>query len=512
MANESDACVPQALTDFVFDLYDSVTLSHIAEEQRKLYIADFKDLSQKYFASTPWPSPQTIATECNGDPLFLALYRELTHRHWHAVSRINIRDRIEGWQVYKELFEEILQEEPNFYITPEWAFDVLNEFVYQFQGFCQFRTTLHGNALKSGLIKEGESFASLNLSSNSTSGGNQQVADSINMLNSSDAWEVEQVFGYLHRLVKIGSTSERPAYQYLGLFASVASSRLECLLGDHAGCLKALIPISDSFVVRKKDDAEQTAVEIIGSVFLARLSMAYHAGISFMMLRRYKDASRIWGDICAYMQRGFKTGQLRKLPNSEQFNKQYERMISLLAIVTHICPPSGVVDESVLRTVREKHGPILSKIDAGEEGYEDLFQSPKFVSASFDNVYRLQMKQFDKEMVPQLACRKVRSYMKLYTSIAVSKLARFNDMEPEEFAPILVAFKQRMLQLEAPLGRNSFAEGQRKSALDIHYYMVEDMVHVDEAEKQRRFEKYFVAQITQNQDILADARTIDTST
>lgn len=302
MASDADACVPKALTDFVFDLYDSVTLSHITEEQKRLYNTEFRDLSQKYFASTPWPSPQTIATECNGDPLFLALYRELTHRHWHAVSRINIRDRMEGWQVYRELFEEILQEEPNFYITPEWSFDILNEFVYQFQGFCQFRTTLHNNAMKHGMIKEGESLSSVNLSSSSS---HQNIVDNINLLNSADAWEVEQVFSYLHRLVKIGTTSERPAYQYLGLFSSVALSRLECLLGDYAASLKALIPISDAIVV-KKDDTEQTAVEVIQAVFLARLSMAYHAGISFMMLRRYKDASKIWGDICAYMQRGFK--------------------------------------------------------------------------------------------------------------------------------------------------------------------------------------------------------------
>ena len=39
--------VPKALTDFVFDLYDSVTLSHITEEQRKLYNTDFRDLSSK---------------------------------------------------------------------------------------------------------------------------------------------------------------------------------------------------------------------------------------------------------------------------------------------------------------------------------------------------------------------------------------------------------------------------------------------------------------------------------
>jgi translation initiation factor 3 subunit L len=290
-------------------LYDSVTLSHIAEEQKRLYNSEFRDLSSKYFASTPWPSPQTIATECNGDPLFLALYRELTHRHWHAVSRIMIRDRMEGWDVYRELFEEILQEEPNFYIAPEWAFDILHEFVYQFQGFCQFRTALYNNAIKYGLVKEGEPIGSVNLSTGSPP---QNIVDNINLLASADAWEVEQVFSYLNRLVKIGIASERPAYQYLGLFASVALSRLECLLGDYSASLKALMPISDAIVV-KKDDGEQTAVEVIQGVFLARLSMAYHAGISFMMLRRYKDASRIWGDICAYMQRGFKVWLKRNM-------------------------------------------------------------------------------------------------------------------------------------------------------------------------------------------------------
>jgi len=508
MAADSDACVPRALTDFIFDLYDSVTLSHITEEQRKFYNVDFRDLSSKYFATTPWPSPQTIATECNGDPLFLALYRELTHRHWHAVSRINIRDRMEGWQVYRELFEEILQEEPNFFITPEWAFDILNEFVYQFQGFCQFRTSLHINAIKYGMIKEGEPLSSVTQGSSSS---NQNVIDNINSINSADAWEVEQVFSYLHRLVKIGTQQgqERPAYQYLGIFASVALSRLECLLGDYVGSLQALAPISESLVV-KTDGPDETAVEVIQSVFLARLIMAYHAGISFMMLRRYKDASRIWGDVCAFMQRGFKTGQLRKLPHSDQFSKMNDRMIALLAIVTSICPPSGIVEESVLRTIREKHGSSLSKIDAGEGGYDELFLGPKFVTVSAENVFRAQMKQFTKEMAPQAECRKLRSYLKLYTSIAVSKIAKFNDQDEDALLSTLIAYKHRMLQLEAA-ENDPFGESTLKSALDIHFYFVEDTVRVDEAEKQRRFEKYFAAQIAQNSEILSDTLAIDTN-
>lgn len=47
MASNADACVPQTLTDFVFDLYDSVTLSQLTEEQSRLYNSEFRDLSKK---------------------------------------------------------------------------------------------------------------------------------------------------------------------------------------------------------------------------------------------------------------------------------------------------------------------------------------------------------------------------------------------------------------------------------------------------------------------------------
>lgn len=47
MSGDSDACVPQALTNFVFDLYDCVTLSQLTEEQSRLYNTEFRDLSAK---------------------------------------------------------------------------------------------------------------------------------------------------------------------------------------------------------------------------------------------------------------------------------------------------------------------------------------------------------------------------------------------------------------------------------------------------------------------------------
>ncbi len=47
MVISADDCVPQTLTDFVFDLYDSVTLSQLGEEQGRLYNTVLRDLSSK---------------------------------------------------------------------------------------------------------------------------------------------------------------------------------------------------------------------------------------------------------------------------------------------------------------------------------------------------------------------------------------------------------------------------------------------------------------------------------
>jgi hypothetical protein len=63
-----------------------------------------------------------VPSECNGYPLFLAVYRISRHnvnRHtsWH--------DRMVGWDVYKELFDEILESsDQSFYILPFWVFEL----------------------------------------------------------------------------------------------------------------------------------------------------------------------------------------------------------------------------------------------------------------------------------------------------------------------------------------------------------------------------------------------------
>jgi len=168
--------------------------------------------------------------------------------------------------------------------------------LYQFQGFCQFRTTTYTAAAK--------------VADDPDKQPQGHILDAIDTLSQNrDAWAVETVLYYLHRLVAVGTKNKgaSASYRFLAYFASVTLSRLECLLGDYRASIKALDVIYDT-------NAELVAVgedmkspeELVNGVFPARLSLTYHAGVSYLMLRRYKDSSSVLGGICLFMQRGFK--------------------------------------------------------------------------------------------------------------------------------------------------------------------------------------------------------------
>jgi translation initiation factor 3 subunit L len=524
MTTEDDSFLPDALKDFVFDLHDSFRTSQIPSEQLLNYSSTFRDLTSKYFEKSPWPSPSAVSSECAGDELFLAIYKELITRHLHSISRPSTRDRVSGWYVYKHLFDLLLKEREegnpdSFLLIPDWTFDILHEFLYQFQGFCQLRAGTFANAAKYGPggASEGKT-------------PTHHLTENLDILsNSKDAWAVESVMMYLQRFIQLGSKPDAGTnFQYLAVFSAVTSSRLECLLGDYASSLSALDIINSKMIIQPPFGAEEdakvmTSEEVVDSVFAAKVSMTYHAGVSYLMLRRYKDAGKVLGDICATMKRGIKSGQFKNMMNADQLTKIYDRMIALLAIITHVCPSYGLVDNSVSSAVREVHGNQLSKIEAGEEGYEDLFMfaCPKFVTAfvpeyelamsqgssagpNGQDAYKLQVKHFMNEMANQQTMMKLRSYMKLYSSISVEKLGKL--VTEEDVTSLLVSYKQKMRQLENKSG----SSGDFGTVMDIHYYVKDDIIHIEEAEKQHRFERYFINQISHSQDILSTVDNIRT--
>jgi translation initiation factor 3 subunit L len=195
-------------------------------------------------------------------------------------------------------------------------------------------------------------------------------------------------------------------------------------------------------------------------------------------------------------------------------------MIALLAILSHVCPKS-VVDDAIATVIREKHSNNLSKIELGEEGYEDLFvfACPKFVNPAVPDyagalspgcpavpyghdAYKLQVQQFMGEMATHVTLRKMRSYMSLYTSIEVEKLASFNDKKVQEFGPWLTCSNAESALPGVIRGGVGSDMDRIGLALGIHYHVSGNVVHVDEAEKTRRFETFFMKQIENNDDIL----------
>lgn len=402
------------------------------------------------------------------------------------------------------------------FLLPEWTFDILHEFVYQFQGFCQFRTTTFANAAKYGPN-----------GANADKTPPTHITENIDVLSKNrDAWAVGKVLTYLHTFGT--GTVKAPLFQYLSIFSTVAQSRLECLLGDYKSALNVLVTVESADLVDPPRGAEDDAravsrMEIIDTVFSAKLSMSYHQGVCYLMLRRYRDASKVLGDICSTMLRGLKAGEYK---SGDQNMKLYDRMIALLAIITHACPETGLVDDSLAKSIRDKHGKQLSKIEAGEEGYEDLFMfaCPKFVTPSVpryelaltegatagphgQDAYKLQVKHFMNEMANQQTMRKLRSYMKLYTSISVEKLGRL--VMEDDFISLLLSYKAKMRQTEK---RNNDGDDTaietEGTVMDIHYFVNDDIIHVDEAEKLHRFENYFISQISQSSEIIKDIDSI----
>ena len=105
-------------------------------------------------------------------------------------------------------------------------------------------------------------------------------------------------------------------------------------------------------------------------------------------------------------------------------------------------------------------------------------------------------------MEKQRPLRSLHSFMKLYTSIGTSKLASFNGCSDDgECISQLLSLKNKMLQREG-------SDNEIVSALDIHFNADHNMVNIDEAQRQRRFEGFFLTRIAQCADIQKALDTI----
>lgn len=253
----------------------------------------------------------------------------------------------------------------------------------------------------------------------------------------------------------------------LGYFSIVGLLRVHCLLGDFSLALKTL------------DDIELNKKAMFARVMAAHFDTYYYVGFSYMMMRRYADAVRMFSHILVYVSR---TKNFQKNAQYDTITKKTDQMYALIAICVSFHPTR--LDDTIHGALREKYGEDLNRMQRGGPEslalFESLFKSacPKFInptSPDFDNPamnvdpIEHHTRVFMDEVKNNMMSPTVKSYLKLYTTMDLNKLAGFLDVEPDTLRCWLLVNKQRGRQMRWSEG--GLLEGEIVNTSDLDYAM-----------------------------------------
>ena len=87
-------------------------------------------------------------------------------------------------------------------------------------------------------------------------------------------------------------------------------------------------------------------------------------------------------------------------------------------------------------------------------------------------------------------CPTVRSYLKLYTTMDLTKLAGFLEVDADTLRSWLLVNKQRSRQVRHTEG--GLLEGDVVNSNDLDYAMQGDLIHVSEAKVGRRLVDWYL--------------------
>lgn len=285
-----------------------------------------------------------------------------------------------------------------------------------------------------------------------------------------------------------GEYGTRPLYRMLGYFSIIGLLRVHCLLGDFSLALKTL------------DDIELNKKAMFARVMAAHFTTYYYVGFSYMMMRRYADAIRMFSHILVYVSR---TKNFQKNAQYDSITKKNDQMYALIAICVAFNPTK--LDDTIHTALREKYGDQLTRLQRGGPDalplFEELFRSacPKFISPTppdFDNPeinvdpVEHHLAIFMEEVKNNMWSPTVKSYLKLYTTMDLKKLAGFLEVEPEKLRAWLLVNKQRSRQMRWSEG--GLLDGDVVNSNDLDYAMQGDLIHISEAKVGRRLVDWYL--------------------
>ena len=262
-----------------------------------------------------------------------------------------------------------------------------------------------------------------------------------------------------------GEYGNRPLYKMLGYFSILGLLRVHCLLGDFSLALKTM------------DDIEMNKKAMFARVMNAHFSTYYYMGFCYMMMRRYADAIRMFSHILVYVSR---TKNFSKNAQYDNITKKTDQMYALIAICVAFYPTR--LDDTIHTALREKYGEQFNRMQRGGPEslplFEEMFRTacPKFISPTppdFDNPEinidptEHHLAIFMDEVKNTMWSPTVKSYLKLYTTMDLKKLAGFLEIEPEKLRSWLLVNKQRSRQVRWTEG--SLLSGDVVNSSDLDY-------------------------------------------
>jgi translation initiation factor 3 subunit L len=476
-----------------------------------MYEKSFGAISERYFKASPWPAAEAVAKYADDDHVFCLLYKEMYFRHLYGKATPTLEQRAESWETYANLFNVILHGNVNMQLPNLWLWEMIDEFIYQFQSFCQYRGKVS--------VKTKEELEALN----------RAVADGV--------WSAESVMNYLKQMVEKSEIiatldkerrgeiafSEQEGYDYnssnvlrtLGYFSLIGASKIHILLGDYETALRVLDPI------------QLDKPGIFSKVAGASVSTAYHVGFAYFMLHRYTDAIKHFNASLVFVNRR-KVAATRPYALDLMLKKQ-EQMYALTAMaVTLGGSGSGggsngntrvmrLLEEGVVGALREKHGDDMSRMAQGVvSAFDELFSfaCPKFVTPSGpkegdegnynEEAYRAQLKAFIAEVQSYEKLPALRSYLKLYTSISVQKLASLMETEPDALREQLETMRAKSILKEWVPGGTSALDGVEVSVSDLEFTVDGDAVTVRDVVPEKRTGEFFLRHIAKQNVLMED--------
>jgi len=406
-----------------------------------LYENQWNKLSDKYFKTEPWPTTEALEEEgldfCDE---FRILYTELYYRH--IFDKVGIKpskdhdphfdkylyfEKYKSWENYVDLFNLLIntQDVPEWSLPSQWLWDIMDEFIYQFSQYRQFRSKLQNKlGIELEFLRNHDGtlwgiHSVLNVM--------HSIVEKSNIVESLNQYVVKN--GQKNKNLKVGQIenqfAESQMYKYLGYCSLIGLLRFHVITGDYQLAIDSI----KSNPIDLLYDLEDNGWFI---------TTHYYFGFALVMTKRYKEAIVRFQNALNFIERTNRAGPQRQIQYKiDQQNKQVEHLYHLLAICVTLYPMQ--LETSIESKMREKVGEEkLSRMQDGDtKVFDDIFSkaSPKFVplgspaldsgkSVNFANA-NLQKKVFMDEIRSQRQIPAIREYLKLYTTMELSKLSSF---------------------------------------------------------------------------------------